>query len=271
MHDTDKHGLHKLSTTTPVIAALGVVFGDIGISPIYTLKECFSPHSPHHIAASHEHIPRRDRRRGLVCRHGPLRRRTDPPWLVLARVSGARAQLPRSGRAFDAFAGVSAFAVFPNGPRLGHAAARAARHRRDRHRLASAHHRHLLAHAQRRAARLPAAPQHPPHLRARPWPDLHPAGELAAHARLSHTRRRLLHLVESRRRVWRGRDDDHAHHHHPVLLCRTTSVEVEPAQNAAVVPRVRFDRTRLPQRQPREILRWRLGSRSPSARASSSS
>jgi KUP system potassium uptake protein len=35
---------------------LGVVFGDIGTSPIYTLKECFSPHSPHHIASSHENI-----------------------------------------------------------------------------------------------------------------------------------------------------------------------------------------------------------------------
>jgi len=44
-----QHGLHKLSTTTLVIAALGVVFGDIGTSPIYTLKECFSPHSPHHV------------------------------------------------------------------------------------------------------------------------------------------------------------------------------------------------------------------------------
>lgn len=53
---TDNHGLRKLSTTTLVIAALGVVFGDIGTSPIYTLKECFSPHSPHHIAATHEHI-----------------------------------------------------------------------------------------------------------------------------------------------------------------------------------------------------------------------
>lgn len=56
MHDTDKHGLHKLSTTTLVIAALGVVFGDIGTSPIYTLKECFSPHSPHHIDPTHGHI-----------------------------------------------------------------------------------------------------------------------------------------------------------------------------------------------------------------------
>ena len=56
MKEQDSHGLHKLSTTTLVIAALGVVFGDIGTSPIYTLKECFSPHSPHHIDASHAHI-----------------------------------------------------------------------------------------------------------------------------------------------------------------------------------------------------------------------
>ncbi|MBV6501535.1 MAG: Low affinity potassium transport system protein kup [Prosthecobacter sp.] len=56
MKDPDRHGLHKLSGTTLVIAALGVVFGDIGTSPIYTLKECFSPHSPHHVAASHAHI-----------------------------------------------------------------------------------------------------------------------------------------------------------------------------------------------------------------------
>jgi KUP system potassium uptake protein len=56
MKEQDRHGLHKLSDTTLVIAALGVVFGDIGTSPIYTLKECFSPHSPHHIAASHAHI-----------------------------------------------------------------------------------------------------------------------------------------------------------------------------------------------------------------------
>lgn len=56
MNDTETHGLHKLSTTTLVIAALGVVFGDIGTSPIYTLKECFSPHSPHHVAATHAHI-----------------------------------------------------------------------------------------------------------------------------------------------------------------------------------------------------------------------
>ena len=56
MKEQDRHGLHKLSGTSLVIAALGVVFGDIGTSPIYTLKECFSPHSPHHVAASHAHV-----------------------------------------------------------------------------------------------------------------------------------------------------------------------------------------------------------------------
>ncbi len=35
-----------------ILGALGVVFGDIGTSPIYTLKECFSPESPHHVAAT---------------------------------------------------------------------------------------------------------------------------------------------------------------------------------------------------------------------------
>jgi KUP system potassium uptake protein len=35
-----------------VVGAIGVVFGDIGTSPLYALKECFSPLNPHHIAAS---------------------------------------------------------------------------------------------------------------------------------------------------------------------------------------------------------------------------
>ena len=35
-----------------MIGAIGVVFGDIGTSPLYAMKECFSPENPHHIAAS---------------------------------------------------------------------------------------------------------------------------------------------------------------------------------------------------------------------------
>jgi KUP system potassium uptake protein len=35
-----------------VVGAIGVVFGDIGTSPLYALKECFSPLNPHRIAAT---------------------------------------------------------------------------------------------------------------------------------------------------------------------------------------------------------------------------
>ena len=52
----ESHGLHKLSTTALVIGALGVVFGDIGTSPIYALKECFSPASVHHVVATPDRI-----------------------------------------------------------------------------------------------------------------------------------------------------------------------------------------------------------------------
>jgi len=34
------------------LGALGVVYGDIGTSPLYALKECFSPASHHHASAA---------------------------------------------------------------------------------------------------------------------------------------------------------------------------------------------------------------------------
>ena len=49
-------GLSGISTATLVVTALGVVFGDIGTSPIYTLKECFSPASHHSVAATAENV-----------------------------------------------------------------------------------------------------------------------------------------------------------------------------------------------------------------------
>jgi KUP system potassium uptake protein len=54
--DDSHHGLHKLSTATLVFAALGVVFGDIGTSPLYAVKECFSPESVHSIPADAANI-----------------------------------------------------------------------------------------------------------------------------------------------------------------------------------------------------------------------
>ncbi|KUI43387.1 potassium transporter Kup [Mycobacterium sp. IS-1590] len=39
-----------------VIAALGVVFGDIGTSPIYTIQTVFNPHDPHPVPVARSHV-----------------------------------------------------------------------------------------------------------------------------------------------------------------------------------------------------------------------
>lgn len=54
--DDQHNGLQKLSTATLVFAALGVVFGDIGTSPLYAVKECFSPESVHSVPANPENV-----------------------------------------------------------------------------------------------------------------------------------------------------------------------------------------------------------------------
>jgi KUP system potassium uptake protein len=46
--------VHKQSLTALSIAAIGVVYGDIGTSPLYTLKEVFNP--AHGISTSHENV-----------------------------------------------------------------------------------------------------------------------------------------------------------------------------------------------------------------------
>jgi KUP system potassium uptake protein len=38
------------------LAALGIVYGDIGTSPLYALRECFSPLSPHHIEPTVDNV-----------------------------------------------------------------------------------------------------------------------------------------------------------------------------------------------------------------------
>ena len=39
-----------------ILGAIGVVFGDIGTSPLYAIKECFSPESPHHVAVTEGNV-----------------------------------------------------------------------------------------------------------------------------------------------------------------------------------------------------------------------
>ncbi|NBR85199.1 MAG: potassium transporter Kup [Verrucomicrobia bacterium] len=50
-HSTERAALPALT-----LAALGVVYGDIGTSPLYALKECFNPESPHSLTATPEHV-----------------------------------------------------------------------------------------------------------------------------------------------------------------------------------------------------------------------
>src|SRR3954469_14818965 len=45
-----------MGSTALVIVALGVVFGDIGTSPIYTIQTAFNPGDPHPISASLDHV-----------------------------------------------------------------------------------------------------------------------------------------------------------------------------------------------------------------------
>ena len=53
MHPTPKTSPLRLAV---VVAALGVVFGDIGTSPIYTLQTAFNPDDPHPIQATAETV-----------------------------------------------------------------------------------------------------------------------------------------------------------------------------------------------------------------------
>ncbi|AKT42252.1 potassium transporter Kup [Chondromyces crocatus] len=48
------HGKARMGTL--MLAALGVVYGDIGTSPLYAVKECFSPQSLHRVPVTPENI-----------------------------------------------------------------------------------------------------------------------------------------------------------------------------------------------------------------------
>src|SRR5262249_45074900 len=56
---TSIHDAHTHAGGAPyavLLAALGVVYGDIGTSPLYALKECFNPENTHHVDPTHGNI-----------------------------------------------------------------------------------------------------------------------------------------------------------------------------------------------------------------------
>ena len=53
-HDmTDRR---RLARAGVIVGALGVVFGDIGTSPLYTMQTVFNPGDPHPVTVSHDSI-----------------------------------------------------------------------------------------------------------------------------------------------------------------------------------------------------------------------
>jgi hypothetical protein len=54
--DTRRSGARSPAQAALVVGALGVVFGDIGTSPIYTIQTVFNPSDPHPIAVSSESV-----------------------------------------------------------------------------------------------------------------------------------------------------------------------------------------------------------------------
>jgi KUP system potassium uptake protein len=53
---TDLQPAARSKSPALVLGALGIVYGDIGTSPLYALKECFSPENPHAMPASPANI-----------------------------------------------------------------------------------------------------------------------------------------------------------------------------------------------------------------------
>ena len=55
MSDTSPHeGRGRRHSATLALLALGVVYGDIGTSPLYAIRECFN--GPHAVAATYDHV-----------------------------------------------------------------------------------------------------------------------------------------------------------------------------------------------------------------------
>src|SRR5690242_4307986 len=52
----DAGARRALGRAAITVTALGIVFGDIGTSPIYTVQTAFSPSDPHPISASIDHV-----------------------------------------------------------------------------------------------------------------------------------------------------------------------------------------------------------------------
>lgn len=54
--ETETTHISKTGLGAMMLGALGVVYGDIGTSPLYALRECFTAHGSHHVAPTQENV-----------------------------------------------------------------------------------------------------------------------------------------------------------------------------------------------------------------------
>ena len=124
-------------------------------------------------------VPRGDRSRGALRRHGPFRPGADPLGLVGGGVSGARAQLPRPGQPRPRTSRSSRKLLLPARPGLGPARARSACNGGHRHRKPSGDYRRLFSDPAGRPARPSASFRNPAHVGRDARPDLYAEGQRA--------------------------------------------------------------------------------------------
>ncbi len=209
-------------------------------------------------------LPRRDRRRGALRRHGPLRRPPDPPRVVRRRAARPRAELLRAGRDHHLGPRRRREPVLPDGAgaRVDGLPGRGPRHDRDRHREPGRHLGRVLAHAAGGSARLPAAPRHPADVVARDRADLYPGRQLGAARGVHRPRARLPDVDQPRRGLRRGRHDDDGRHDAAVLRRGPPHVGLEPLGDARALRRLPRRGPRLPRRQPyQDPRRWLVPAR----------
>ena len=120
---------------------------------------------------SRRRVPRGHRRRGALCRHGPLRRAARPARVVHARLA-RRCCSTTSAKARCCSRGGRSRIRSSRSRRAPRSVPRAARDGRDDHRVAGEHLRRVLAHAPGRAARSAAARDDPADVVGRARPDL---------------------------------------------------------------------------------------------------
>ncbi|VXB67396.1 hypothetical protein MICRO8M_30155 [Microbacterium sp. 8M] len=213
---------------------------------------------PHRLLRARRGGPLGHRRRGALRGHGPLRSQADLDRVAVPRVPGARADVPRAGRAAPGGQGEHVGAVLPARARVEPHRPGRPGHGGDRDRVAGGDLRCVLGRGAGVGAGVSAAAAGDAHLVRDARPDLRALDQLAAHGVGDHPGVRLPQLRVARLRLRDG-GHRHDHDHHPaVLLSRPATLEdagMDPRDRCGGIAR---DRPAVPRRQRHQVRARRL-------------